>query len=78
DLDDAGCAGPGWPAEDPACSDGVDNDGDGGIDFDGSPADADCLNASQNSEAGPANPSCGLGPGLALLLPLLRRVRRRA
>ena len=77
DVADPGCAGPGWPTEAPACSDGLDNDGDGGIDVDGSPPDPDCALASQNSELAASKPSCGLGPGLALLLPLLWTARRR-
>jgi len=77
DLADLGCDGPGWPSEAPACSDGEDNDSDGGIDLDGAPADEDCVKASQNSEAAPARPSCGLGPGLALVLPVLFRLRLR-
>jgi len=75
DAADPGCAGPWWPTEAPACDDGVDNDGDGGIDFGGDP---DCASASQNSEAPAGRPSCGLGPGLALLLPFLAALRRRA
>ena len=78
DLADPGCYGPGWPSESPACDDGIDNDGDGGIDFDGVPPDADCASASQNSEAAASRPSCGIGPGLALVLPLLRRLRLRS
>jgi len=76
DLADPGCFASGWPSESPACSDGVDNDGDGGIDFDGAPADVDCGSAWQDSEEAAVRSSCGLGPGLALALPLLFRLRR--
>jgi subtilisin len=77
DMDDPGCHEPSWPTESPACSDGVDNDEDGGIDFAGSPPDSHCSSASQNSEASASQLSCGLGPGLALLLPCLWAARRR-
>ena len=48
----------------PACDDGVDNDGDGLIDF---PADPQCKASWYNSES----ESCGLGAELALVLPAL-------
>lgn len=51
----------------PQCSDGIDNDGDGLIDF---PEDPGCLKATQARESPRA---CGLGLELALLLPLVRR-----
>lgn len=54
----------------PACSDGIDNDADGRIDF---PSDPDCVSASSNSEF----PGCGIGPELAVLLPILYALRRR-
>lgn len=54
---------------DPACSDGVDNDADGRIDY---PADLHCVSAASNSEwAG-----CGIGPELAALAPILMALRR--
>lgn len=57
-----------------ACEDGIDNDGDGATDWDGSPADPQCN--------GPADAEqdrvCGLGFELAALLPILGRLRRRA
>jgi hypothetical protein len=72
----------------PACSDGIDNDEDGLIDWDGGAAwndgtpitdpDPQCVGKpSRNSEAR-ARRRCGLGIELALLLPcliLLRRLR---
>ena len=53
------------PKEDPECSDGVDNDGDAKNDL----ADSDCMDAADGREATPS--SCGLGPGLVLILPFL-------
>ncbi len=55
----------------PVCSDGVDNDNDGDVDF---PADEDCTQPFDKNEA------CGFGAELVLLVPLwtrLRRARRR-
>jgi len=57
----------------PHCSDGVDNDGDGGIDWDGSPPDPQC----DGPEGRERRRSCGLGFELAALLPVLARLRRR-
>ena len=100
--DDPGCRATLWPEEDPACSDGQDNDGDGMIDGadpgcrdatglteapqcnDGQDNDGDgpidmaddaCTAPYQNSERSGA---CGLGFELALLLPALAALRRRA
>ena len=70
--------------EGPDCDDDVDNDGDGFIDWDGGPsgtADPHCSSAADAIEAKLPTPSCGLGPELALILPLLaalgRGVQRR-
>jgi hypothetical protein len=57
-------------APDPECDDGIDNDGDGRIDL---PADTKCL-----SLGGRERRACGLGFEPALLVPLLRRLRRTA
>ena len=57
-----------------ACYDGLDNDGDGHIDF---PADPNCYSGLDNAEQYIAN-GCGVGPELALVLPLLAAARRRA
>jgi hypothetical protein len=77
---DPGCADPTSELEDPECQDGVDNDGDGGIDFDGgaslnallplADADPECLAASSNFEGSLQVPAVGpLGLGaLAILL----------
>jgi hypothetical protein len=54
------------------CNDGVDNDGDGFIDW---PADPSCLNAAGAQEGSVS--SCGLGPELAPLLALLAAATRR-
>jgi hypothetical protein len=70
------------------CRDGVDNDGDGGIDFDGGvlanggapgPVDEQCSGPGDNREMRPL--TCGLGAEVALILPViawLRRSRLRA
>jgi hypothetical protein len=55
-----------------ACNDGVDNDGDGAIDW---PDDTYCASSAGAAEA--ATDSCGLGPELAPLLALLAALRRR-
>ncbi len=46
------------PIEPPACSNGVDDDGDGATDY---PADADCATAGSGSEAGPGDDDDGGG-----------------
>jgi hypothetical protein len=74
--DDPGCADPQWLYENPACDDGIDNDGDGKIDWDGGPGgavkDPQCSVAWRRTEAS----ACGLGFELALLAPVLARLRR--
>ena len=61
-----------------ACSNGVDDDGDGEVDWDGGgvgAADPGCGgNPNRNDERAAA---CGLGGELALLLPALAAIRRR-
>jgi probable HAF family extracellular repeat protein len=54
-----------------ACSDGLDNDGDGLIDY---PTDLQCWGAEDASEH---RSRCGLGFELALVLPLLMGARTR-
>jgi subtilisin family serine protease len=63
-----------------ACFDGFDNDLDGLVDVDGNGGapDTDCTNGFDTTEnPPPPPPSCGIGPELALLLPLLAALRRR-
>ncbi len=65
---DPGCPTAASAPENPACDDGSDNDGDGLIDLD----DAMC------SANWPYRESCGLGVELALWMPVLVWLRRRA
>ena len=78
---DPGCASPLGASEDPACDDGFDNDGDGTRDADGGGtglADAACFGVASNVAETVAPPTgCGIGPELALLVPLLAGLRRR-
>lgn len=60
----------------PECSDGIDNDGDGGIDADGTPADTNCIGAPQRRSETPNR--CGLGAEIGVILPLLLALRRRS
>jgi subtilisin family serine protease len=57
-----------------ACYDSLDNDADGAIDF---PADPNCTNGWDTTEQFVNPGSCGIGPELAVLLPLLAAARRR-
>jgi glucose/arabinose dehydrogenase len=68
--EDPGCALPANVTESPACDDGLDNDGDGEIDM----ADRGCT---APFDTGERSAACGLGPELAAVVPLLRRLRRR-
>jgi hypothetical protein len=79
---DPGCAGPLGATEDPACDDGFDNDGDGTRDADGGGtglADAACFGVASNvaETVAPPPTGCGIGPELALGVPLLAVLRRR-
>ena len=77
---------PNAPAELTQCQDGVNNDGQTGTDFDGGAAaggpvdpdgaDPQCVGRPWHDRERVR--SCGLGFELALLLPLLRRLRRTA
>jgi hypothetical protein len=61
----------------PACADGLDNDNDGRVDFDGAGlglADLNCTSAAGTLES-PAS-GCGIGPELAPLLLALGALRR--
>lgn len=59
------------------CADGIDNDGRLGTDWNGSPPDPDCTGPLDNREA--ATYTCGIGPEVAVVLPVLLvwRARRR-
>ncbi len=70
---DPGCASAAAPLEDPACDDGLDNDRDGALDL----ADPGCASASGRREAPAPLWGCGIGPELALLLPIFWLTRRR-
>jgi subtilisin len=61
-----------------ACFDGLDNDGDGRVDVDGDggTADPDCADGFDATEQALAASGCGIGPELALALPLLARLGR--
>jgi hypothetical protein len=86
---DVGCAGLSAGSESPQCQDGIDNDNDGSIDFDGGAAanggvplgapDPTCANRPWRDweTSPPPAPGCGIGPEIALLLPLIRAIRRR-
>jgi len=57
-----------------ACNDGIDNDGDGEIDY---PDDVTCTSLAGVTEGTVTTPGCGLGPELAPLVALLGALRRR-
>jgi spore coat protein A len=85
--DDPGCLNPSGSLENPQCQDGVDNDGQVGIDFDGGASvnggvplaapDPQCTAAWVNREAAQTGTGCGIGPELALLVPALAALRKR-
>jgi uncharacterized membrane protein len=72
DLADPGCVAPQdfYEGALPQCDDGLDNDRNGLADF---PADPNCRSGEDTTELA----TCGLGPELAALLPLLGWLRRR-
>jgi hypothetical protein len=85
---DPGCQTPTSAKENPQCQDGLDNDGQTGIDFDGGAsanggvaldvADPQCTAPWLDREAAQTGGvGCGVGPELLLLAPLLWAVRRR-
>jgi hypothetical protein len=80
---DPGCYNPTGPTENPACDDGLDNDSDGQIDWNGGPGGepADTVCNGQGWRGREAPRRCGLGFELALLLVPLMGIharRRRA
>lgn len=77
---DPACQMPASPLENPKCDDDLDNDGDGKIDWDGGVGagviDPQCTGLPwKNKEAAGG---CGIGAELALALPLLGLLLRRA
>ncbi|MCI0636271.1 MAG: hypothetical protein L0206_20510, partial [Actinobacteria bacterium] len=71
---DPGCKDALSTKENPQCDDGLDNDGDGKIDWDGMPPDPQCTTAWRNKErAG----GCGLGAEIGLVVVALMLVRAR-
>ena len=76
--DDPGCQFAISPQEDPQCDDGIDNDGDGAVDWDGGDAGGEADESCEGRAWGKEDPpACGLGFGLAALLPWRARSRRR-
>ncbi len=85
-LGDIGCSSHRSMIEAPQCQDGINNDLATGIDFDGGASvnggtpldvsDPQCTAPTLGSES-PAVGGCGIGPELALALPLLALARRR-
>jgi hypothetical protein len=83
---DIGCSSHRSNVEAPRCQDGIDNDLDSRVDFDGGasvnggvplgPPDPQCTSPTIGSEA-PATYGCAIGPELMLLVPLLAAARRR-
>jgi hypothetical protein len=67
-----GCGSPESNTESPACQDGIDNDGDGLVDF----ADPKCSSEWPYWEK-PRHPSCGLGAELGMIVPPLTWLHRR-
>ena len=86
---DPGCASATSTIENPQCQDGIDNDGQPGTDFDGgvsvlgagngdpNGADPQCTSPTRNKEQLMGGGSCGVGPELVGLLPLLWFATRR-
>ena len=50
------------------CNDGMDNDGNGYIDYQNGSGDPNCSSATDDFEHTEGTPSCGIGPELSLLL----------
>jgi hypothetical protein len=82
---DPGCHDPSWVAENPQCSDGVDNDGDGKADWDGAglgEPDPQCVDKPYRNLEKARTTSCGLGAEFAAsvlgIVWLGRRLRSRS
>jgi len=84
---DPGCGDPTWSTESPQCQDGLHNDGDGMMDYDGglsvlgdaaTEPDPQCVGKPWRNREAKATPYyCGLGAELALLLPALLWIGRQ-
>lgn len=73
---DSGCGSAADTLENPECDDQLDNDGDSLFDT----LDSDCSapsDATERASSASASGSCGVGPELAALMPVLGRLRRR-
>lgn len=73
---DSGCGSASDTLENPECDDQLDNDGDSLFDT----LDSDCSSpsdATERASSASASGSCGVGPELAALMPVLGRLRRR-
>lgn len=86
DLADPACRNSTWSRENAECQDGNNNDGDDAIDFDGgasiwgepiAPPDPQCGSFWDPNEAPNPPSACGVGPGLAVILPFLGWSMRR-
>jgi hypothetical protein len=87
---DPGCRSSKYSWEDPACQDGVDNDGEIGTDFDGGASvlgegnadpdgpDPQCVDKAWGNSENPSGSSCGIGVELSLLAAGLSLLRRRS
>jgi subtilisin family serine protease len=76
---DVGCVS-GFAAEGPQCDDGIDNDNDGFTDWDGfgvGAGDPQCTSPTDTLEAASGPVTCGVGPELAFLIPLMAAARLR-
>jgi probable HAF family extracellular repeat protein len=77
DLADPACYDATATPENPACDNGLDDDNDGKIDWDGGPGGTPDPQCNGKAWLTKEKSGCGLGAELALLLPLLARMRRR-
>jgi hypothetical protein len=59
------------------CNDGIDNDDDGWIDYQGGTGDPNCTSNADDREAADGTSGCGIGPELSVLLLGLGALRRR-
>ncbi len=59
------------------CNDGIDNDGDTYIDYQGGSGDPNCSSLADPLESVQSTPGCGIGPELSVLMLGLGALRRR-